>query len=308
VSITSPANGASFGQGVNVSFAGSADDPEGDLSAGLGWTSSLDGVIGSGASFSTTSLSLGTHTITADVTDSNGGSGSDSISIEITEPAANSVRVASVVTSTVNASKGQKYGVATVTIVDNTGPVEGYDVSGHFGTPFDGEGTKTEKTDANGVVTFQTSGTAKGPTVTFCVSDVSGGLAYDSTANAPGTTCGSEPPPPPPPTGDSTDVHVVSVTTGSSGVGGGDKVGTATVVVMDDLDDLGNPAVGYTVTGDFGGDFSDTGRSAVTGTDGTAVVTTAGTGRGKLTVTFCVSNVSGSLPYDANDNTVTCGP
>jgi hypothetical protein len=303
VSITSPADSASFDQGVNVSFAGSADDPEGDLSAGLGWDSNLDGAIGSGASFSTSSLSVGTHTITADVTDSNGGTGSDSISIEITESAANSVRVASVVTSTVNASKGQKYGVATVTIVDNTGPVEGYDVSGHFGTPFDGEGTKTATTDASGVVTFQTSGTAKGPTVTFCVSDVSGGLAYDSTANAPGTTCGSEPPPPPPPTGDPTDVHVVSVTTGSSGVGGGDKVGTATVVVVDDL---GNPAVGYTVTGDFGGDLSDTGRSAVTGSDGTAVVTTSGTGRGRLNVTFCVSGVSGVLPYVPN--ATACGP
>ena len=49
VSITSPANGSSFTQGDNVSFAGTANDAEdGDISASLSWTSSLDGAIGSG--------------------------------------------------------------------------------------------------------------------------------------------------------------------------------------------------------------------------------------------------------------------
>ncbi len=84
VTITAPANGASFNQGASVSFAGSANDAEdGNLSASLTWTSSFDGVIGSGASFSTSALSLGTHTITASVADSGGLPGSDSISITI---------------------------------------------------------------------------------------------------------------------------------------------------------------------------------------------------------------------------------
>ena len=90
VSITSPANGSTFTQGDNVSFAGTATDAEdGTISASLSWTSSLDGAIGSGASFSTSGLSVGGHTITASVTDSGGAPGSDSISITVNEPTNN---------------------------------------------------------------------------------------------------------------------------------------------------------------------------------------------------------------------------
>lgn len=84
VDITSPANGSSFEQGQSVSFAGTASDPEdGNLTSQLGWTSNLDGTIGTGGSFSTSSLSVGNHTITASVTDSGGATGSDSIQISI---------------------------------------------------------------------------------------------------------------------------------------------------------------------------------------------------------------------------------
>ncbi len=84
VTITAPANGSSFVVGSSVTFSGTANDTEdGDISANLAWTSSIDGAIGSGASFSTTGLSLGTHTITASVTDSGGLSGSDAISVTI---------------------------------------------------------------------------------------------------------------------------------------------------------------------------------------------------------------------------------
>ena len=85
VTITAPADGSSSEIGQSVSFSGSATDPEdGSLSGSLSWTSSIDGAIGNGASFSTTSLSLGSHTITASVTDSGGLSGSDMISISVT--------------------------------------------------------------------------------------------------------------------------------------------------------------------------------------------------------------------------------
>ena len=84
VTITAPANGSSSNQGDSVTFAGTATDTEdGTISASLSWTSSIDGAIGSGATFSTTTLSVGTHTITASVTDSGGLSGSDSISVTI---------------------------------------------------------------------------------------------------------------------------------------------------------------------------------------------------------------------------------
>ncbi len=88
VSITAPTNGSTYTVGDNVSFAGSANDAEdGDLTASLSWSSSIDGAIGSGGGFSTSGLSQGSHTITASVTDSGSLNGSDSISITVNPPA-----------------------------------------------------------------------------------------------------------------------------------------------------------------------------------------------------------------------------
>lgn len=85
VTITAPANGTSVAQGTSVTFTGTATDPEdGTISGSLTWTSSINGNIGSGASFSTSTLSAGTHTITASVTDSAGAPGSASITLTVT--------------------------------------------------------------------------------------------------------------------------------------------------------------------------------------------------------------------------------
>ena len=87
VNITAPSNGASFVVGSSISFGGTADDSEdGNIAALLSWISSLDGSIGNGSAFSTTDLSVGSHTITASVSDSGGLSGSDSIQISVTDP------------------------------------------------------------------------------------------------------------------------------------------------------------------------------------------------------------------------------
>ncbi len=86
VSITSPGDGATFGSNTSISFAGTASDTEdGDISSNLSWTSDLSGPIGSGADFSTT-LSDGTHTITAAVTDSGGNTSSDSVTVTVSSP------------------------------------------------------------------------------------------------------------------------------------------------------------------------------------------------------------------------------
>jgi subtilisin family serine protease len=83
VDVTSPADGASFDSGESISFAGSATDAEdGDLTGSLAWTSSLDGPIGAGGAFDAV-LSDGVHTITAEVADSGGLSGSDSVTITV---------------------------------------------------------------------------------------------------------------------------------------------------------------------------------------------------------------------------------
>ena len=79
VSITAPPDGSSFPEGTSIGFTGTANDAEdGELSASLGWSSSIDGSLGTGDSLQAT-LSVGTHTITASVTDSGSLSGSESI-------------------------------------------------------------------------------------------------------------------------------------------------------------------------------------------------------------------------------------
>ena len=84
VTISAPADGSSSDEGTSVTFTGTATDTEdGDLTASLAWSSDLDGSIGSGGSFSTSALSVGTHTITASVSDSGGLVGSDSITVTV---------------------------------------------------------------------------------------------------------------------------------------------------------------------------------------------------------------------------------
>ena len=86
VSITSPANNSTFNSGAIINFAGTASDPEdGTISASLIWTSSRDGQIGTGASFSRT-LSGGGHTITASVTDSGGNVVRKTVTITVGSP------------------------------------------------------------------------------------------------------------------------------------------------------------------------------------------------------------------------------
>jgi hypothetical protein len=83
VTITAPTPGAVVGLGSLVTFAGSAIDETGDLSQGLAWESDLDGVIGAGASFSTSGLSLGTHHVRASVSDGSGTVGSASVDLTV---------------------------------------------------------------------------------------------------------------------------------------------------------------------------------------------------------------------------------
>jgi glucose/arabinose dehydrogenase len=84
VSISSPAQGASFALGASIAFAGSATDPEqGNISSSLVWTSSLQGQIGTGASFARSDLVAGTHTISARAVDSCGSPASAAVTISV---------------------------------------------------------------------------------------------------------------------------------------------------------------------------------------------------------------------------------
>ncbi|MEM9556544.1 MAG: S8 family serine peptidase [Acidobacteriota bacterium] len=87
VAITAPSDGTVVTQGASVTFNGTASDPQdGDLSSGIAWSSSRDGALGSGASIATSSLSVGTHTVTASVTDSDSNPGSAAITLTVQEP------------------------------------------------------------------------------------------------------------------------------------------------------------------------------------------------------------------------------
>jgi hypothetical protein len=73
VSISLPADNASFTQGGFVSFqAGASDVEDGNLTSAITWSSSLDGLLGSGGNISRSNLSIGSHLITATVVDSQG--------------------------------------------------------------------------------------------------------------------------------------------------------------------------------------------------------------------------------------------
>ncbi len=70
VTISSPANGTQIVSGNSVTFTASAIDPEsGNVAGSLVWVSSQDGTIGTGPTFATTALSLGSHTVTATASD-----------------------------------------------------------------------------------------------------------------------------------------------------------------------------------------------------------------------------------------------
>ncbi len=86
VAITAPMNGTTIPSGSMVTFTGTATDAEdGALSgASVRWSSSRDGSIGTGLTLTTSSLSVGTHTITFTATDSGGRSSTASTTLVVT--------------------------------------------------------------------------------------------------------------------------------------------------------------------------------------------------------------------------------
>lgn len=85
VSITAPANNSSFVQGTAVTFTASVTDAEGGPITTT-WTSNVQGTIGSGTSFTTSSLSVGTHDVTATAQDQGGLQGTATVRVVITTP------------------------------------------------------------------------------------------------------------------------------------------------------------------------------------------------------------------------------
>jgi bacterial leucyl aminopeptidase len=83
VSITAPGADQTLPESTAIELVATAmDDEDGELSANIEWSSSLDGVLGTGATH-TGQLSVGVHTITATVKDSAGAAGQATTSITI---------------------------------------------------------------------------------------------------------------------------------------------------------------------------------------------------------------------------------
>src|SRR5438094_625717 len=87
VTIAVPAAGSVFFEHDAITFAAHASDADdGDLSSRIEWTSSRDGGLGTGATVTTSGLTVGLHTVTAAVTDSDGLRGQAQASLRVRAP------------------------------------------------------------------------------------------------------------------------------------------------------------------------------------------------------------------------------
>jgi len=147
---------------------------------------------------------------------------------------------------------------------------------------------------ATGVTASHSYAAAGDYTVTLTVTDDTGATATDSTIVSVTDTSGGE---------EATSVVVSEVVTGTENAGQGNKYGTATVTL---LDNLGQPVANATVSGDFSGTWTES-QSAVTDSQGQALFKTSSTARGGVTVNFCVSGVTDtSLTFDSSNSTGLC--
>lgn len=83
--IKSPVDGQIFAQGDEMLFEGQGTDPEDAIidDASFTWESSLDGMLGTGSSFTRSNLTAGNHIITLTVRDSEGAEDAASVSITV---------------------------------------------------------------------------------------------------------------------------------------------------------------------------------------------------------------------------------
>ncbi|MGA1870656.1 MAG: hypothetical protein ACMUJM_19150 [bacterium] len=179
VSIISPNDGTTFDSSEVITFEGEAmDNEDGDLSASLVWTSSIDGEIGQGGSVSGT-LSEGMHTITASVTDSGGKTGSDSVSITVGTPPAEPTAV-SVVSIKYSTEGRGRHLLITVALLDDLGNVvEGASVSIELYRNKSLYGSGTGTTGSDGTVTFKAANAPSGTYTTKVTDVIAGVLEWD---------------------------------------------------------------------------------------------------------------------------------
>jgi len=95
VEILSPLTGREYTVGTAISFRGRGEDTEDGTFAdeALAWTSSLDGILGTGGTLTLDTLSVGSHKISLAVTDSHGSKVTVAVTIKVVPPAAPVVKI-----------------------------------------------------------------------------------------------------------------------------------------------------------------------------------------------------------------------
>ena len=149
-------------EGVTVTFNGSGTDSDGTI-AGYNWTSSLDGQLSSSVNFSTSILSIGTHTINFSVQDDDGAwSETDLATVTINEKP-NVAPIASIDSITPNPAVEGKTVTFNGSGTDSDGTITGY----NWTSSLDGQLSSS--------VNFSTSGLSIGTnSINFSVQDDDG--------------------------------------------------------------------------------------------------------------------------------------
>jgi hypothetical protein len=182
VEITPPTDGTTFSSGIIITFSASSSDIEdGDLSGAISWSSDIDNVIGTGASISVV-LSDGTHIITASVTDINGKTGSDSITITVGSPPVNndSVTADSILYSTEGGRLGTTHLRVFVKLIDNNGnPVANASVKIDLMLNDDLYMSLTGSSASDGIVSFKVNNAPSGTYYTVIKEVTASGLLWD---------------------------------------------------------------------------------------------------------------------------------
>jgi alkaline phosphatase len=284
VTITLPTNGATFASDASIAFEGTATDVEdGTLTANLEWQSSIDGLIGTGGSFSAI-LSDGDHIITASVTDSGGEIDTAFVNITVGDapPGAPTGLVATAGNSQV-----------TLDWADNTeSDLSGYNV---YRSTTQGSGYAKINSTVVSTSNYVDSTVTNGITYYYVVTAVDTGSNESTYSNEANAT----------PTSEQQKVHVQNIDM-SLGQAGKNWKGIATVLIHNQSE---TTQAGATVTGNWylNGNPIQMGGNGITDGSGSVAITSppksAKTGDVFM---FTVTNVSlTGYIYSPGDNVET---
>jgi PKD repeat protein len=252
--------------GLSCNFVSTSSDPDGTIDT-YNWT------FGDGNSSTSTNPTHGynadgTYTVSLTVTDNNGAS--DTAQTQVT------------VDDGINTPP-----TAVITFIRCTELT--CDYSGTGSSDSDGSVTTYawdfgDGSNGSGATTSHTYSSYGSYTVSLVVTDDGGA---DSTAASNSFTLTEAV--------DPTTMSIGSIVVDTLNRGGGSKSPRASVTIVDDQGGLVGSAL---VTGDFTGDAAAPGVSSTTNANGVATLESPNTKKGKVSFTFCVKDVNGSLTWD----------